>query len=64
MGEPRLIPADAVIHHSVIERKAKVPSYQPVNLPALYTVEQGPNPPVPASATDKNTSIAPDDAPA
>jgi uncharacterized protein (DUF2235 family) len=50
-GEPRLIPEGAVIHHSVFDRKSRVPSYQPINLPAQYTVEQGPNPPAPASET-------------
>lgn len=66
MGEPRLIPDGAVVHHSVIDRKAKVPSYQPVNLPALYTIEHGPTAPAPANggAADNSASIATDDVPA
>jgi uncharacterized protein (DUF2235 family) len=48
-GEPRLIPQGAIIHHSVIDRMAKVPSYQPVNMPASYTIEQGPIRPIQTS---------------
>jgi uncharacterized protein (DUF2235 family) len=65
-GEPRLIPNDAVIHRSVIDRKAKVPSYQPINLPALYTIEEGPSPSAPASGevTAGSASIVTDNVPA
>ncbi len=34
LGEPRLIPADGLIHRSVAERMACVPAYRPENLPA------------------------------
>jgi uncharacterized protein (DUF2235 family) len=43
-SEPRLIPEGAVIHQSVVDRKANT-SYQPINLPASFTVEPGPVPP-------------------
>jgi uncharacterized protein (DUF2235 family) len=33
MAKPRAVPANAVIHASVEERRARVPDYQPVNLP-------------------------------
>jgi hypothetical protein len=33
MAKPRAVPANAVIHSSVEERRARVPDYQPVNLP-------------------------------
>ena len=45
MGEPRPIPEGAIIHRSVIERMTKLPSYKPINLPASYTIEEGPPPP-------------------
>jgi uncharacterized protein (DUF2235 family) len=45
-GEPRLIPEGAIIHRSVIERMAQVPSYRPINMPASYAIEEGPTPPV------------------
>jgi uncharacterized protein (DUF2235 family) len=48
LGEPRLIPEGAIVHRSVIERMAKVPSYQPINLPASYAIEEGPIPPAEA----------------
>jgi uncharacterized protein (DUF2235 family) len=35
-AEPRLIPEDAFIHESAIEKIAKDPSYKPVNIPAKY----------------------------
>jgi uncharacterized protein (DUF2235 family) len=44
-GEPRLIPEGAVIHQSVLDRIAQVPSYRPVNIPADYTTEPNPVPP-------------------
>ena len=48
-GEPRLIPEGAIIHQSVVDRIAKVPSYQPVNMPAFYTIELGPTRPIQTS---------------
>jgi uncharacterized protein (DUF2235 family) len=47
-GEPRSIPEGAIIHRSVIERMAKVQSYRPINMPASYTIEEGPTPPAAA----------------
>ena len=35
-AEPRLIPEDAFIHESAIEKIKKDPSYKPVNIPATY----------------------------
>jgi uncharacterized protein (DUF2235 family) len=40
MAEPRPIPEGAIIHHSVIERMAKDPSYRPINMPASYVIEE------------------------
>jgi uncharacterized protein (DUF2235 family) len=37
--EPRLIPENAVIHTSVLQRKRIVPAYQPQNLPKSFEVE-------------------------
>jgi hypothetical protein len=45
LGEPRPIPEGAIVHRSVIERTAKVPSYQPMNMPTSYTIEEGPTEP-------------------
>src|SRR6516165_1653847 len=45
-GEPRLIPEGAIIHQSVVDRIAKVPSYQPVNMPGFYTIQLGPTRPI------------------
>jgi uncharacterized protein (DUF2235 family) len=47
-GEPRPIPEGALIHQSVIDRMAGVPSYRPVNMPLTYTAE--PNPVAPHAA--------------
>ena len=44
-GEPRPVPEGAIIHQSVVDRIAGVPSYQPVNIPSSYTIEAGPTPP-------------------
>jgi len=41
-GEPRPIPEGAIIHRSVLERRDKVPTYRPINLPATYTIENTP----------------------
>ena len=49
-GEPRLIPEGARIHQSVVDRMNEKPSYRPVNMPKLYTVEPGPTAPSPLSA--------------
>jgi uncharacterized protein (DUF2235 family) len=35
-AEPRLIPEDALIHESAIEKIAKDPNYKPVNIPGKY----------------------------
>jgi hypothetical protein len=50
----------------VFERKRDVPSYQPINLPATYTIEQGPAPPAPADSDprDSSTIVATDHVPA
>ena len=45
LGEPRPIPEGAIIHRSVIDRRDKASSYQPINLPATYAIEEGPFPP-------------------
>jgi uncharacterized protein (DUF2235 family) len=45
LGEPRLIPQGAIIHRSVIERRDRVSSYRPINLPATFAIEEGPFPP-------------------
>jgi hypothetical protein len=53
-AEPRPIPGAPLtptpekpfIHRSVLERMALVPSYQPINFPADYSIEEGPSPPV------------------
>jgi hypothetical protein len=37
--EPRFIPQGAIIHESVLLRKAAVSAYRPQNLPATYEVE-------------------------
>jgi uncharacterized protein (DUF2235 family) len=37
-AEPRLIPEDAFIHESVVEKIAKDQKYRPVNMPARYQV--------------------------
>jgi uncharacterized protein (DUF2235 family) len=45
-GEPRLIPDDAFLHESVVQRMDARPGYRPVNLPARYRVvpmEGGPS---------------------
>jgi uncharacterized protein (DUF2235 family) len=40
-AEPRPIPEGAIIHRSVVERMAKVPSYRPIDMPASYMIEDG-----------------------
>ena len=40
MAKPRAVPASAVIHPSVEERRARVPEYQPVNLPPGIAVHR------------------------
>ncbi|MBN8969991.1 DUF2235 domain-containing protein [Afipia sp. TerB] len=37
-AEPRFIPPGALIHQSVVDRMAAIPSYRPVNLPEVRTV--------------------------
>ena len=37
-AEPRVIPEDAFVHESVVEKIAKDPKYRPVNMPARYQV--------------------------
>lgn len=39
LKEPRLVPDDALIHESVLQRIEQVPAYQPLNLPKSYGVE-------------------------
>jgi uncharacterized protein (DUF2235 family) len=48
-GEPRPIPEGAIIHQSVVDRMAKVPTYRPINIPSSYTTEPEPTPPIDAS---------------
>jgi hypothetical protein len=53
-AEPRPIPGAPltptpelpIIHRSVLERMAQVPSYRPINMPVDYSIEEGPTPPV------------------
>lgn len=40
LGEPRVLPEDALVHSSVAERLRAVPAYRPINLPARYGVVQ------------------------
>jgi uncharacterized protein (DUF2235 family) len=49
------IPEKPIIHRSVLDRMARDPSYQPVNLPADYSIEEGPPPPLagPAPASHR-----------
>jgi uncharacterized protein (DUF2235 family) len=56
-GEPRHIPENALIHASVLERMERDPSYRPVNLPAHYRIEGGPEMacPLPATPSAKET---------
>jgi uncharacterized protein (DUF2235 family) len=42
LGEPRLIPEGAILHRSVFERMAAVKAYQPINMPASYSIEETP----------------------
>ena len=51
-GEPRPIPEGAIIHQSVVDRMAKVPSYRPINLPNSYSIEEMPPAPVADAAAD------------
>ena len=39
-GHHRYVAPDSNVHHSAIERKNRVPDYDPPNLPATYTVVQ------------------------
>ncbi len=53
-AEPRPIPGapltptpeTPIIHRSVIDRMAQVADYKPINLPAAYSIEEGPAPPI------------------
>jgi uncharacterized protein (DUF2235 family) len=53
-AEPRPIPGvpltpspeKPIIHRSVLDRMARVPSYRPINFPADYSIEEGPSPPL------------------
>jgi hypothetical protein len=64
-GEPRPIPEGAIIHQSVVDRMAEVPSYRPINIPFSYTTEPGPTPPVEGSedTVGRDASIGKDDNP-
>jgi uncharacterized protein (DUF2235 family) len=44
-AEPRPVPNNAWIHESVLLRKEKLPSYQPINLPPAYDAEPMPEGP-------------------
>ena len=61
-GEPRYIPDDAIIHHSVLERMAQIPSYRPVNLPEHYRVEEENNV-IPIEVTRLQKDAAPQPVP-
>jgi hypothetical protein len=50
MGEPRLIPEGAILHRSVVERQTKDPTYRPINLPSIYTIEETAPLPTPSPA--------------
>jgi uncharacterized protein (DUF2235 family) len=52
LGEPRLIREGALIHRSVIERIAEVPSYRPINMPSAYAIEEIPLAPVANAGAD------------
>jgi len=43
------VPEIPIIHRSVLDRMAQVPSYRPINLPVHYSIEEGPAPPAPAA---------------
>jgi len=64
-AEPRPIPEGAIVHRSVIDRMDKIPSYRPINMPASYTIEEGPTPPVATSADSagRDVGIGKDDDP-
>jgi uncharacterized protein (DUF2235 family) len=51
------IPERPIIHRSVLDRMDSDPSYRPVNLPANYSIEEGPSPPV-ASAPPGAENLA------
>ncbi len=40
LGEPRLIPEGAILHRSVIDRRTKIETYRPINMPASYSIEE------------------------
>ncbi|MDR6660868.1 uncharacterized protein (DUF2235 family) [Tardiphaga robiniae] len=44
-AEPRVIPSDAFIHQSVIDRMAAVPTYRPENFPERYRAVEMPSSP-------------------
>lgn len=44
-AEPRVIPMNAFVHESVIDRMRAVSSYRPINLPKKYEVFPNPTPP-------------------
>jgi uncharacterized protein (DUF2235 family) len=50
--EPRVIPEDAHLHESVVERMQAVPNYKPVNLPRAYKIVPMPVPPEAAAAVE------------
>lgn len=58
------IPEKPIIHRSVLDRMARNPSYRPINLPADYSIEEGPSPPLvgPAPASPP-TDPSPTDLP-
>jgi uncharacterized protein (DUF2235 family) len=67
-AEPRPIPGAPltstpeipIIHRSVLDRMAQVPSYRPINLPTNYSIEEGPSPP---AANPEPVPAAPQAAP-
>jgi uncharacterized protein (DUF2235 family) len=54
--EPRVIPENAHVHGSVVERMQAVPAYKPVNLPKAYQVVAMPTPPEAAVAESEQAS--------
>jgi len=61
-AEPRPIPQGAIIHRSVIDRMAKVPSYRPINMltPSAYAIEEGPSPPAETGGGARDATISKD----
>ena len=46
LGEPRFIENGVIIHRSVLDRKAQVPDYRPINMPESSQIEEMPPAPL------------------